>query len=258
MCSKVLDFTSEFLTTSFEHRLPRLSHRHFMFKFMGWVSDNCFTESENSAIARDTFGPKPSHKLHISADTTLQHTDERFRKIVSDAMTAYHSRKTEAPNETEREFVARALSQYLNDAANDQVMNQYDLSIDYYGIEATSREMPNTKTFLFRHHPTVVSSPNHRRPVYARTRTVVVREVLVDDEHFVCLQCSCGHFFQYLGCCRHIYCLLDRYPIEDDVFPECFKSYDVFYGEDGSEEYTTRCDARTELLEHHKGMLLVN
>ena len=83
----LLDWTWTFLTTKFEHRLNMLCFRHYKYRFCGHVADNCFTESENSALARDPLGPKPLYRLHISCDTILQHTDERYRQLISDANT---------------------------------------------------------------------------------------------------------------------------------------------------------------------------
>lgn len=81
----LLGWTWEFLTTKFEHRLPYISLRNYLYRFVGFVADNCFTESENSAIARDPFGPKPLYRLHVSCDTLIQHINERFRVLISDA-----------------------------------------------------------------------------------------------------------------------------------------------------------------------------
>ena len=70
--SGLLDFTAKFIRTTFEDLLPSIAHHNFMYKYCGWVSDNCFTESENSTLARDTFGPKPTNKLHVSGDKILK------------------------------------------------------------------------------------------------------------------------------------------------------------------------------------------
>ena len=81
----LLDFTLTYVTTRFEHRLDMLCHRRFMNTFEGRVADNCFTESDNSALARDPFGPKPNYKLHKAVGTIVQHTDEQFRGLITDA-----------------------------------------------------------------------------------------------------------------------------------------------------------------------------
>ena len=81
----LIGWTWEFLTTKFEHRLPYLSLQNYLYTLQGSVADNCFTESENSAISRDPFGPKPLYRLHVSCDTLIQHINERFRVLISDA-----------------------------------------------------------------------------------------------------------------------------------------------------------------------------
>ena len=81
----LLEFTMTYVTTKFEHKLGMLCHRHFMSTFMGCIADNCFTESENSALARDPFGPKPNYKLSTAVGSVIQHTDERMRALKTDA-----------------------------------------------------------------------------------------------------------------------------------------------------------------------------
>lgn len=88
----LLDWTLEFLTTKFVHRLPLLCKRNYLFSYNGHVADNCFTESENSRLVRDPMGPRPSYRLHISCDAILQHTDENYRVLISDAKRYAHMR----------------------------------------------------------------------------------------------------------------------------------------------------------------------
>jgi len=45
---------------------------------MGYVDNNCFSESENSALSRDTNGPKSNHSLHVSGDTIVMHAKKRL------------------------------------------------------------------------------------------------------------------------------------------------------------------------------------
>jgi hypothetical protein len=51
----------------------------------GCYADNCFTESDNSALKRDVCGPKANNKLDIALDATITHTDKRFKKLDMDA-----------------------------------------------------------------------------------------------------------------------------------------------------------------------------
>ena len=48
---------------------------------MGDVTNNNFTESENSALARDAGGPKSSHKLHMSFDAINNLMAKRYDKF---------------------------------------------------------------------------------------------------------------------------------------------------------------------------------
>ena len=77
----LIDFILEYIRVSFEDVLPLLSHRNYMYRYCGWVADNCFTESENATLSKDEFGPKPNHRLHISGDAILQVSDSLLMSI---------------------------------------------------------------------------------------------------------------------------------------------------------------------------------
>ena len=62
----LLDWTLEFLTTKFVHRLPLLCKRNYLFSYNGHVADNCFTESENSRLVRDPKWDQDHHTDFIS------------------------------------------------------------------------------------------------------------------------------------------------------------------------------------------------
>ena len=70
--SVLINFVDDWITKSFEHLLPSLCHRHYMYRYFGWVADNCFTESENAVLVGDEMGPKPSHRMHVAGDAILQ------------------------------------------------------------------------------------------------------------------------------------------------------------------------------------------
>lgn len=69
--------TRIYLLGSFYPSLDRLCFRHYMHLGMGFIDNNCFTESENSALSRDTSGPKSNHKLHVAGDAIMMHTKKR-------------------------------------------------------------------------------------------------------------------------------------------------------------------------------------
>ena len=59
-------FTRNYLCGSFQLSLHRLCFRHFFHKGMVLIDNNFFRESENSALSRDSSGPKSNHRLHVS------------------------------------------------------------------------------------------------------------------------------------------------------------------------------------------------
>ena len=70
-------FVRSYLTTSFVPKLRKTSFRHFKHLGMGDVTNNCFTESKYSALARYPGGPKSSLKPHVSFDATNNHVERR-------------------------------------------------------------------------------------------------------------------------------------------------------------------------------------
>ena len=134
-------------------------------------------------------------------------------------MSASQNCFTESRQETERDSVARLLSKVIVNFANNNVMEQYDTSFNIVGMEVTKQEdyVNRKRVFLFRHNTTNLHEKKYHRPNYLRTRKVVVSESQIDGANHLCIKCSCGLFFQRLCSCPHVYSLLDRPPIPDDL-----------------------------------------
>ena len=79
----LLEGTRDFIKTKFEDQLYKFCHRHYKFKFWGWVDKNCFTEGSNALLSRDVLGPKPKHKLHQASDCIIQLTKSTFNKVAT-------------------------------------------------------------------------------------------------------------------------------------------------------------------------------
>ena len=71
--SSLVVFTKKHITGSFFPKMKHLYFRHCMNLRMGHVDNDCFSESESSALARDTASPKPNHKLRVAANATMSH-----------------------------------------------------------------------------------------------------------------------------------------------------------------------------------------
>ena len=79
--SNLACFTREFTLKSFEQTLEKLCFRHYMHNGMGDITNNCFTEGENRALARDPSGPKSNFSLHISCDAINGHLLRRYSLV---------------------------------------------------------------------------------------------------------------------------------------------------------------------------------
>ena len=79
--SNLACFTREFILKSFEPTLEKLCFRHYMHNGMGDITNNCFTEGENGALARDSSGPKSNFSLCISCDAINGHLLRRYSLV---------------------------------------------------------------------------------------------------------------------------------------------------------------------------------
>jgi hypothetical protein len=161
----------------------------------------------------------------------------------------------EKVNETELQKLARSLSAIIVDHVNNKMVNQYEVSRNLMGMEITdvSQGVKGLRVFAFRSKD-AQHEYNHRRPIYTRTRIINVSQLIIGEHEYVILKCSCAHWFQQMCACRHAYALLNRYPEKHDVFPEKTKAYELLY--DLDQDFTSECDARTQLLEKAGGLVL--
>ena len=97
------------------------------------------------------------------------------------------------------------------------------------------------------------ADPDHRSPMYHRTRTVTVNEISIGNQLFVCFSCSCSGLHFEKHACRHMYALLHQFPSLKDFMPECFKSYDVTYGSDP--QYTQSVNRMRSIIKECGGLL---
>ena len=165
-------------------------------------------------------------------------------------------RKMRQDNESELYSLSRDLSAFVTNHTNDILVEQYQLSKDLRFTDVTTIEQRNMRqhVFLVRSAAKPPSKVSHRRPLYARTRLLTVKEIDGPNGPKLVLSCTCGHFFLHMCACRHIYCILDRQPNENDVFPEKCKSYEVIYHRD--EVFRMKCDQRTRELEQSGGIVM--
>jgi hypothetical protein len=61
--------------------LPKLRQRHFQDIYGGNLAANSFTESKNSALNKDTMGPRPNQSIDTSHEGIWQHEQQRLVKL---------------------------------------------------------------------------------------------------------------------------------------------------------------------------------
>ena len=93
-------------------------------------------------------------------------------------------------------------------------------------------------------------------PNYLRTRKIIVREVLHNDDVYVLIICTCPHFTRKRCQCRHFYALITRCPKVEDFSPECLQSYELFHSEHDEAEYTQGIDEVVDMFESYGGLML--
>ena len=213
----LLEETRDFIKTNFEDQLYRICHRHYKFKFWGWVDENCFTEGSNASLSRDVLGPKPKHKLHQAADCIIQHTESTFNKVTTGAINEFSSRKIKKKNESADDVVARELSATIIESKLDLAMEQYMLSGSYSCMEIAGTDLlhpiavnADDLLYIVKRNKTSFKEPKHRRPIYERTRVVVVKKILIEGASYVSIRCSCGFTPQHHCTCRHVNAILNR------------------------------------------------
>ena len=87
--SSLACFTRDCILMSFEPQLCCLSFRHCKNSSMGHFDHCCFTESENSAVARDYGGPKSSCSLHVVCDTMDNHMSKS--QVMTNQILTHHN-----------------------------------------------------------------------------------------------------------------------------------------------------------------------
>ena len=121
----LLDFTEKYIRKSFNPKKGLLSQASYIDSYSGWVADNCFTESENSALERDRCGPTPNNGIDIAIDCIACHTSNRYKTIMTNAINSEHQSIIFRPNETDTERIRRILSKDLVKEAIDHIMQEY-------------------------------------------------------------------------------------------------------------------------------------
>ena len=139
--------------------------------------------------------------MHQAADCVITHTEEVFCKIGTEARKELQERR-QKPNgkadESDENKAQQKLSPDIVGVKNYSAFDDYRLSLNYTcGEVVCSDEVfvsppPNCRKFVVKYAKAAPAEPGHRRLIHLRTGTVTVKEVMIDNQAFVCTACSCS------------------------------------------------------------------
>jgi hypothetical protein len=99
-------YTKTFFNTRFVPFLPRLCFHHFLHLPGGDLGANLISESENSALKRDTLGPVPQQSIDKSQEAIQAHEHRRLQNLRTKSLQSLSQQLSLQPSQqTERSSV---------------------------------------------------------------------------------------------------------------------------------------------------------
>jgi hypothetical protein len=230
-CShQLITVTETFWMEKMKEVLDDMAHYKFMYTYGGWIMTSSFQESENSALKRDTMGPKPNQSIDRSQVTIAQHEGRRI-----EGLTQEHHQQMEKTTVSYDDPIFQELSRDVQPYIVSLLKREFDQRQHYSYIGCGPG-----KYYVRRHTWSDIEHHSFGEerfvvrvvPAYDRTRIVTITGKTVE--------CSCGLFCRKGTPCRHIMAVLETPPEPCHVFHKHLKSYSTFYGI--NEDFTKRCD----------------
>lgn len=241
-------FMEEYLTRSFHPQ--RGSLYAYNFKDLQGLDESTsnLVEGTNSGMKRSEEGPRPKDSIDRSKTkiTKMQNKKSgRVRRQIAFEHTSVPGKVSDQDRSVAK----------LTSYANKMVWTQYDHSqnmkcfrsgeweflvkhsLDQDGGQSNLEEEDRTLSRKER----ASYRCKHFIPRFERTR--VVKLVLETSTHMpqqLVMKCSCNLWQTHGYCCRHIYALLDRTPVETDAKIRWWNVYYHAYGQDGRESISAK------------------
>lgn len=237
---------TEFVETKVKPKLEMLAHYHFRKSRNFGIRTTSISEVENGVMKISSIGPRPNQSIDESQDAISNLTQRRNRQKNTASAAALDSLPVQA---SER----RSYIPEITDYANKEVLCQYEARQNYatFQEDNLSSIMETVKTVLQHiQDPYVVKAAFYVKkirfqpqkvfdstdalfwtivvPIFLRTRLVIALET---NGHIL-LVCSCCYFEQHGRACRHMYCILNREPVREDVDIRFWKIYVTNYQHD--------------------------
>jgi hypothetical protein len=80
------DLHRNLLGKGFKPLLPKLCQRHSQDIYGGNLAANSFAESENTALKKDTMGPRPNQSIDTSHEVIWQHEQQQLVRLRTTAL----------------------------------------------------------------------------------------------------------------------------------------------------------------------------
>ena len=210
--------------------IREMAHFNYMNVYGGWICTTSFQESENSALARDSMGPKANQSIDSSQAAIQAHEDRLVEKLTQNH---YEAKKKITMSYVDSVFLE--LSRTITQAIVQKAKIQYDKRIDYSHYQLSECQFYVKKHIWEELDYIEPDDGNYYQkivPSYQMTRVVSI----------LCgiMECSCGHFAMTRIPCRHIMSILSVPPSPADFWFKHFKCFSTFYGI--HKTFTAYCD----------------
>ena len=237
-------FKEDYLTKSFHPQRDSLFAHNFKDKQCQDESTSNLVEGTNSGMKRSEEGPRPKDSINRSKTKMTRMQDKKMAKALRQV--AFDHTSAPAKDSDQERSVPK-----LTLHANDLVWKQNDLSKNML------RHRSGEAKFLVKHrreedelekeHPNMTKKERiHCRcrryiPRFEKTHIVkLVQESSSEMVQQLVLQCSCNLWWTHGHCCRHIYAILQRDPVETDAKIRWWNIFYHAYGRPGREEISRK------------------
>ena len=158
------DYAVTYYKTKFEPYMHMLCNRHFFQRRGGYRGDNSFQESENSALKRDTLGPRPNQPIDQALAAVRQHEERRLAGLERHSTRGLSQQRSDHGLESRETYVPE-LSKHFNDYAVDDLNTQFVAANNYVFFFDKEHSKFYVRRFKWDHK-------KEKYPIYGRTRVV--------------------------------------------------------------------------------------
>ncbi len=124
----LVTYTAQFLRESFQPLLRLLCQCYYQDVFCGDVNANCFVESDNASLKKDSMKPNANSKLYVSCKNICDHTKRRIDALKRNAAKNTRTQLLPKPSDNDIDKIRRDLSKHIVEDKREKVLQQYGMS----------------------------------------------------------------------------------------------------------------------------------